>query len=58
MKEKTRHDVVNTNDNGELHGYQALFYGNTPARRGTYKRNRAIGYYEYHGLERIEYYIR
>jgi hypothetical protein len=50
--------IENKNDKGQLHGYQALFYGSTPARRGTYKANKAIGYYEYHGLGQIEYYIK
>lgn len=52
--------VINLNDRGEHQGYQALFFSNgrVPVRRGTYKRNIPVSYYEYHGLQRVIFYIR
>ena len=53
-------EVINLNDRGEQQGYQALFFSNgrVPVRRGTYKRNIPVSYYEYHGLQRVIFYIR
>ena len=52
--------IINLNDQGEQQGYQALFFseGRLPVRRGTYKRNIPVSYYEYHGLQRVIFYIR
>lgn len=52
--------IINLNDRGEQQGYQALFFseGRMPVRRGTYKRDIPVSYYEYHGLQRVIFYIR
>ena len=52
--------IINLNDQGEQQGYQALFFseGRMPVRRGNYKRDIPYSYYEYHGLQRVIFYIR
>ena len=58
MKQKIE-DVTPKNNNGELHGYQELYFSNKIQIRGHSKNGEDIGYNEYHSnMQETEFHIR
>ena len=57
MKEKTRHDIVNTNSEGAYHGYVKLYRGYWLSIRGNWINDEPASYLEWHSFKETTYYI-
>jgi hypothetical protein len=57
---KNKKDISSRDNNRELHGYQEWYYSNIDKLtiRVIYKHGLEIGYEEYHGLKKNNFYIR